>query len=94
MSTVVVDVSDLRGYEGDYVEDLVDFLESRLDATVASTKNEVTLEFEEEKDAPSRSHLRLLLRKFLHREYLKEDLRVISGGEDAFIIKERKEQPE
>ncbi|UCC57937.1 MAG: hypothetical protein JSW14_06130 [Candidatus Bathyarchaeum sp.] len=94
MSTVVVNVSDLRGYEGDYVKDLMDFLEDRLDATVSSTKNEVTLEFEEEKEAPSRKDLRLLLRKFLHREYLKEDLRVISGGEDAFIIKERKEQPE
>ena len=94
MSTVVVDVSDLRGYEGDYVEDLVNFLERKLGATVSSAKNEVTLEFEEEKSAPSRSQLRLLLRKFLHREYLKEDLRVISGGENVFIIKERKEQPE
>ena len=94
MSTVAIDVSDLRGYEGDYVQDLVDFLESKLDVTVSSSKNEVTLEFEEEKEAPSRKDLRLLLRKFLHREYLKEDLRVISGGEDVFIIKERKERPE
>ena len=94
MSTVVVNVSDLRGYEGDYAQALVDFLEGQLDATVALAKNEVTLEFEEEKEAPSRKNLRLLLRKFLHREYLKEDLRVISGGEDVFIIKDRKEKPE
>ena len=94
MSTVVVNVSDLRGYEGDYVNDLADFLDERLDVTVASAKNEVTLEFEEEKKAPSRKDLRLLLRKFLHREYLKETFRVISGGENTFIIKERKGQPE
>ena len=94
MSTVVVNVSDLRGYEGDYVNVLVNFLERRLDITVATAKNEVTLEFEEETEVPSRKNLRLLLRKFLHREYLKEDLRVISGGENAFIIKERKEVPE
>jgi hypothetical protein len=94
MSTVVVNVSDLRGYEGDYINDLTDFLESRLDVTVTSAKNEVTLEFDEDKEVPSRSHLRVLLRKFLHREYLKEVLRVISGGENVFIIKERKEQPE
>ncbi len=94
MSSVVVDVSDLRGYEGDYTQDLVDFLEERLEVTVASAKNEVTLEFEEEKEAPSRKDLRLLLRKFLHREYLKENFRVISGGENVFRIKERKEQPE
>ena len=94
MSSVVVDVSDLRGYEGDYAKDLAEFLEERLEVTVASAKNEITLEFEEEKEAPSRKDLRLLLRKFLHREYLKETFRVISGGENVFIIKERKEQPE
>jgi hypothetical protein len=94
MSTVVVNVSDLRSYEGDYVKDLADFLERRIDVTVTHGKNQVTLEFEEDKEAPSRSHLRLLLRKFLHREELKEVLRVISGGKNVFIIKERKEQPE
>jgi hypothetical protein len=94
MSTVLIDVSDLRGYEGDYAQALADFLEKRLDVTVALGKKEVTLEFEEDKEVPSRSRLRLLLRKFLHKEYLKEDLRVISGGENVFIIKERKEKPE
>ena len=94
MSTVVVNVSDLRGHEGNYAQALADFLGHRLDMTVTLAKDEVTLEFEEEKEAPSRSHLRVLLRKFLHREELKEVLRVISGGENVFIIKERKEQPE
>ena len=94
MSSIVIDVSDLRGYEGDYVQALEDFLTSRFDVVVSSAKNEVKLEFDEEKAAPSRSQLRLVLRKFLHREYLKEDMRVISGGEEAFIIKDRKERPE
>ena len=93
MSTVVVDVSDLRGYEGDYVKDLAPFLEKRLDGTVTPTKKEVTLEFEEGKEA-SRTCLRLLLRKFLHREDLKEGLWVISGGENVFIVKERKKYSE
>jgi hypothetical protein len=93
MSNVVIDVSDLRGYEGDYVQALEDFLKSRFDVAVSSAKNEVTLEFDEKKEVPSRSQMRLILRKFLHREYLKEDMRVISGGEGTFIIKDRK-QPE
>ena len=91
MSSVVVDVSDLRSYGGDNVKALGDFLEARLDATVVLAKKEVTLEFEEDKEAPSRSYLRVLLRKFLHRADLREELRVISGGENVFIIKERKE---
>jgi hypothetical protein len=89
MSSTVIDVSDLRGYEGDCVKDLADFLEERLDGTVTVAKKEVTLAFEEGKEA-SRSCLRLLLRKFLHKADLKEELRVISGGENSFAIKERK----
>jgi hypothetical protein len=85
----VIDVSDLRSYEGECVKDLASFLESRLDGTVAVAKKDVTLEFEEGKEA-SRSCLRLLLRKFLHQADLKEELRIISGGENSFTIKERK----
>jgi hypothetical protein len=89
MSSIVIDVSDLRSYEGECVKDLASFLEKRLDGTVSVAKKEVTLAFEEGKEA-TRSCLRLLLRKFLHQADLKEELRVISGGENSFTIKERK----
>ena len=93
MSTVVIDVSELRSFDGESVKALADFLESRLDGAVVLAKKEVTLEFEEGKEA-SRSCLRLLLRKFLHKAELKEDFRVISGGENLFVMKERKEYSE
>jgi hypothetical protein len=93
MSTVMIDVSELQRFEGESVKDLADFLEKRLDGTVSVAKKEVTLDFEEGKEA-SRSCLRLLLRKFLHKADLKEDFRVISGGENVFTIKERKEYSE
>ena len=93
MSTVVIDVSELRSFDGESVKSLASFLENRLDGAVVLAKKEVTLEFEEGKKA-SRSCLRLLLRKFLHREELKEDFRVISGGENLFVMKERKEYSE
>jgi hypothetical protein len=89
MSTVVVYVSELQNFEGDTVKELVDFLESKLECKIASTKKEVTLEFEEGKEA-KRSCLRLFLKKFLHRAALREDFRVISGGENSFILKEKK----
>lgn len=89
MSTVVIDVSELRSFDGESVKSLADFLKDRLEGAVVLAKKEVTLEFEEGKEA-SRSCLRLLLRKFLHNEALKEDFRVISGGEKTFIMKERK----
>ena len=93
MSTVVIDVSELRSFDGESVKSLATFLESRLESAVVLAKKEVTLEFEEGKKA-SRSCLRLLLRKFLHQEELKEDFRVISGGENLFVMKERKEYSE
>ena len=89
----MIDVSELRSFDGESVKSLATFLEGRLDGAVVLAKKEVTLEFEEGKKA-SRSCLRLLLRKFLHREELKEDFRVISGGENLFVMKERKEYSE
>jgi hypothetical protein len=91
MSTTVVRISELRGKDEENVEDLAEFLEGRADATVDVTSDEITLKYEEGKEAPSRSYLRVLLRKFLHKAELKEEFRVISGKENVFIIKERKE---
>jgi NMD protein affecting ribosome stability and mRNA decay len=90
MSSTVVDVSELQSFDSDSVKALVDFLEKKIDGTVTASKKEVTLDFEEGKEA-SRSCLRLLLRKFLHKEDLKLDFKVISGGENSFVMKERKE---
>ena len=92
MSTVVIKISELRGMNDENVNDLAEFLENRVGAKVDVTSGEITLNFEEEKKIPSRAHLRVLLRKFLHKAELKEELRVISGRENVFIIKERKEQ--
>lgn len=90
MSTIVVKVSELRGKDEEK-KDLATFLEGRLDTTADMTSDEITLNYEEGKKAPSKSHLRVLLRKFLHKAELKEEFRVISGKESSFIIKERKE---
>ncbi|MCZ2809386.1 MAG: hypothetical protein O2V44_08535 [Candidatus Bathyarchaeota archaeon] len=90
MSTIVVKISELRGKDEEK-KDLATFLEGRLDTTADMTSDEITLNYEEGKKAPSKSHLRVLLRKFLHKAELKEEFRVISGKESSFIIKERKE---
>jgi hypothetical protein len=91
MSTIVIKISELRDKDEENVEDLAEFLEGRADATVDITSDELTLKYEEGKKGPSRSYLRVLLRKFLHKAELKEEFRVISGKENLFIIKERKE---
>ena len=90
VSKIPIEISEMRkSADGDTVKELADFLRERLEGVeVDMTGSEVILSFEEEKPF-SRSHLRTLLRKFLHKAEL-EDFRVIAGKENSFVIKERK----
>jgi len=90
MSKTPIEISELRKTaDGDTVKELADFLEERLKGVeVDMTGSEIILNYEKEKPF-SRSHLRTLLRKFLHKMELK-DFRVIAGRENAFVIKEKK----
>ena len=88
---IAIDISELRGRNGDEaVEDLAEFLEDKVKAKIDVTSDEIILDYEEEKEVLSKAYLRVLLRKFLHREELKEQFRVIAGREKAFIVKERR----
>ncbi|MCW4052322.1 MAG: 60S ribosomal protein L22 [Candidatus Bathyarchaeota archaeon] len=91
MSKTPVDITELRkGTDGDTIKELADFLEEKIEGVeVDMTGSEIILGYEEEAKPFSRSHLRVLLRKFLHRSELK-DFRVIAGKENAFVIKEKK----
>jgi len=94
MSTITINISELRGINDENVKDLAEFLKGKVQAKVDVTSGEIILNYEKGKKVPSKAYLRVLLRKFLHRAELKEDLRVISGKENVFIIKGRKQPPE
>lgn len=92
MSKIPIEISELRkSADGDTVKELADFLEERLKGVeVDMTGSEIILSYDEEGEKPfSRSYLRTLLRKFLHKAELK-DFRVIAGRGNTFVIKERK----
>ncbi|MDG6222558.1 MAG: 60S ribosomal protein L22 [Candidatus Bathyarchaeota archaeon] len=89
MSNTVIDVSEIANYDDACVKELTVFLKEKVDGTVSSTKKEVTVTFEDGKEA-SRSCMRLLLKKFLHNAALQEDFRVISGDENGWVLKEKK----
>jgi len=88
MQEISVDISELKNEGGDLIEELAKFLEESTKAEVETATDEITVKSEGEK--VSRSYLRVLLRKFLHKQELKEDFRVIGGRENTWIIKERK----
>lgn len=93
MSECRVDVSKLRDHDSEKVEGLKKFLESKLGVTTDTNGNEVVMKFKKkEASLTRRRFLRETLRKFLHKEGLKQDFRVISGGEAAFIIKDKEKR--
>ena len=90
MSTFTIQTSELRGKNTEKIEDLAEFLKDRVNAKIDVASSEITINYEEVKERPPKTYVRVLLRKFLHKAELKEQFRVISGKENVFIIKERK----
>lgn len=88
MTEIRVDVSELKAEGDDVVKELADFLREKTEAKVETALNEIVLKTE--KGNIPKKHLRVLLRKYLHKAELKEHFRVISGKENTLIIKGRK----
>jgi hypothetical protein len=88
MSEMRVDISELKSEGSDLIKELAEFLEEKTKAEVERATDEIVVKGEGKN--VSRSYLRVLLRKFLHKQELKEYFRVISGKENTLVIKERK----
>jgi hypothetical protein len=82
---VVVEVSDLGKEDKETVESLARFLEEKTGGTARIFDDEIRLQ----NMSLRKPHLRVLIRKFLHKEELKEYFRVIISAE-RLVIKERK----
>jgi hypothetical protein len=88
MSEMRVNISELKSEGSDLIKELVEFLEEKTKAEVERATDEIVVKGEGKN--VSRSYLRVLLRKFLHKQELKEYFRVIGGKENTLVIKERK----
>ena len=85
---IKVDASELKREKGDVVKDLADFLKEKTSADVATESKEVTVKGEGE--AVSKKYVKVLLKKFLHKQALKENYRVIMDEDDVLKVKERR----
>jgi hypothetical protein len=85
---IVVDASELKDEGKDVVRALVGFVKEKTGGEVTEDSNKLTVKGEGK--AFSRKYLRVLVKKFLHKQELKEYYRVISGEEDTLKVKERK----
>lgn len=88
MTETKIDISELKSEGGDLIEDLAEFLKEKTKAEVETTTDAIIVKSEGKTVA--RKHLRMLLRKFLHKNELREFFRVIGDRENALKVKEIK----
>lgn len=88
MADIVIEVSGLKDEGKQVVQALADFVKEKTGAEVNNESNKVTVKGEGK--AVSKKYLKVLVKKFLHKQELKKYYRVISGDEDTLKVKERK----
>jgi hypothetical protein len=88
MVEIVVDASELKDEGKQVVQALADFVKEKTGGEVREDSNKVRVKGEGK--AVSKKYLRVLVKKFLHKQELKDYYRVISGDEETLTVKERK----
>ena len=85
---IKVDASELKREKGDVVKNLADFLKEKTSADITTESEEVTVKGEG--DAVTKKYVKVLLKKFLHKQTLKENYRVIMDEDNVLKVKERR----
>ena len=88
MSEIRIDISELKSEGSDLIKELAEFIKQKTGSEVETAMDEIIVKNEEEN--VKRRYLRVLLKKFLHKNELKDYFRVIGGKEETLIVKERK----
>ena len=85
---IKVDASEIKKEKSDVVKSLVEFLKDKTSADVSSDAEVVTVKGEG--DAVTKKYIKVLVKKFLHKQELKESFRVIMDEENTLKINERR----
>jgi len=90
LSSIVIDISELRDAYSEEVKELEKFLKEKIKTKIDVADREIIFKPEEKGEVPQKDHLRVLLKKYLHKADLREEFRVIAGKENTLIVKRRK----
>jgi hypothetical protein len=88
MSEARININELKSEGSDLIKELATYLKEKTNAKIETGTNELVVKGEEAN--VSRTYLRVLLKKFLHKNELKNYFRVIGGKENTLIVKGRK----
>lgn len=83
-----IDATELKNEGSEVIQAFANFIKEKTGAEITNESNKVTVKGETE--AVSKKYLRVLAKKFLHKQELRDVYRVISDKEDTLKIKERK----
>jgi hypothetical protein len=84
---ITIEIKDMLNHGGELGTAMVNFLTEKLvkDITVTISDNEVYVR-SETTHHPSKTQLRTYIKRFLHLNALREDLKLISRSKDRFAI--------
>ncbi|MFX1577606.1 MAG: 60S ribosomal protein L22 [Promethearchaeota archaeon] len=84
---ITIEIKDMLNHGGELGTALVNFLSEKLakDVTINAADTEVYIRSDIVQH-PSKTHLRTYLKRFLHLNALREDLKLISRSKDRFAI--------
>ncbi|UCF44862.1 MAG: 60S ribosomal protein L22 [Candidatus Bathyarchaeota archaeon] len=85
---IKVDASELKGEGSEVIQKLANFIKEKTSAEVTTESKTITVKGEDA--SVSKKRLRVFLKKFLHKQELKDYFKVISGEESTLKVKERK----
>lgn len=83
-----IDTSELKSEKGDITNKLAGFLREKTSADVTIEGKRLTVKGEGE--AAGKKYAKVLIKKFLHQNGLKETYRVIMDKDDTLKVKERR----
>ncbi len=88
MAETRINIAELKSEGSDLIKELTAFLEEKTKAEVETATDIITVKGEEAN--VSKKYLRVLLRKFLHKNGLRDYFRVIGKEENTLMVKEKK----
>jgi hypothetical protein len=87
MTETRINISEVKSEDSSLIKELADFLKEKTEAEVETTTDAIIVKSEDKN--VSRKYVRVLLKKFLHKNELKEYFRII-GTEETITVKRKK----
>jgi hypothetical protein len=88
VTEIRITISDLKSEGKETIKELTEFLKGKTEAEVDTATDAIIVKGEDK--AVSKKYVKVLLKKFLHKNELKDYYRVIAGEENSLMVKEKK----